>query len=103
MCELIAHDRAKSFKSFPVIRNLDCNLVGISLRQRLILTPVEHKASNALTGLSALVNQLCSRASFNNKTDLVLDGAIAGFKNPPPVFFAGPRGMWEGLSCPSCR
>ena len=95
--------RANSFKSFPVIRNLFCSSSGISLRHLRILTPVEHIASNALIGFSAGVSQLFSSASFSNKTDRVLAGAIAGLRNPPPVFFAGPRGMCDGRSCSGCK
>jgi hypothetical protein len=99
----MAHDNAKSFKSLPVILNLLCKEYGISLRQRLILTPVEHMASKARIGLSSGVNQLFSKASCNSSTDLVLDGAMAGLRKPPPVFFAGPRGMCVGLSWFGCK
>ena len=103
LCECLAQEIAKSFKSLPVIRNLSCKSIGISLRHLLILTPVEHIASNALIGFSFGANQLYSSASFSSNTDLVLAGAMAGFRNPPPVFFAGPLGMCDGLSWLFCK
>ena len=88
--------------SLAVILNRFCSSPGISFLHLRILTPVEHNASNTRIDFPSLISHSFSRTSASSITDLVLAGAIAGLRNPEPVFLAGPLGMCEGLSCPFC-
>ena len=97
-CDCFPQLKAKSSKSLAVILNLFWASNFTSLRHLRTLTQVEHIASRIRMGLSSPISQLCCNASSSSNTERVRAGAIAGLRNPPPVFFAGPLGMCEGLS-----